>query len=136
MTTRLLGQHNVSNILAAVGVALTCGMTLHEIREAVETLQSVPHRLQLIDGEAGVTVIDDSFNANPLGAKTALDVLNDFTSEKHRKKILVTPGMVELGEREYDENKHFGSEAARVCDFIILVGKMRTVPINRWAQGR
>lgn len=129
MTTRLLGQHNVSNILAAVGVALACGMTLPEIREAVETLQSVPHRLQLIDGEAGVTVIDDSFNANPLGAKTALEVLNDFTSERHRKKILVTPGMVELGEREYDENKHFGLEAAKVCDFIILVGKARAVPI-------
>lgn len=129
ITTRLLGKHNVSNILAAMGVALHCGMTLSEIKSAVSTLEPVPHRLQLIDGAAGVTVIDDSFNSNPEGAKTALEVLTDFLSEKQGKKILVTPGMVELGEREYDENMHFGSEAAKVCDHIILVGRTRTAPI-------
>ena len=129
ITTRLLGRHNVSNILAAIGVSLQCGMTLNEIREALEALEPVPHRLQLIAGGSGVTVIDDSFNANPEGAKAALEVLTDFVSDKDGKKVLVTPGMVELGEREYDENMQFGSEAAKVCDFVILVGPARTAPI-------
>ncbi len=129
ITTRLLGKHNVSNILAAISVALHCGMTLLEIQSAVSTLEPVPHRLQLVKGVAGVTIIDDSFNSNPEGAKAALEVLTDFLSEKQGKKVLVTPGMVELGAREYDENRHFGSEAAKVCDHIILVGKIRTAPI-------
>lgn len=129
ITTRLLGRHNVSNILAAIGVSLQCGMTLNEIQDALEALEPVPHRLQLIAGGTGVTVIDDSFNANPEGAKAALEVLTEFVSKNKGKKILVTPGMVELGEREYDENKHFGSEAAKVCDLIILVGPARTAPI-------
>lgn len=129
ITTQLLGKHNVSNILAAIGVSLHCGMTLNEIQEALEVLEPVPHRLQLIAGETGVTVIDDSFNANPEGAKAALEVLTDFVSDKGGKKVLVTPGMVELGEREYDENKHFGTEAAKVCDFVYLVGPARTAPI-------
>jgi len=127
--TRLLGKHNVSNILAAIGVSLQCGMTLNEIQEALEALEPVPHRLQLIAGGTGVTVIDDSFNANPEGAKAALEVLTDFVSDKDGKKVLVTPGMVELGEREYDENKQFGSAAAKVCDLVILVGPARTAPI-------
>ena len=129
ITTRLLGRHNVSNILAAIGVSLQCGMTLNEIQDALEALEPVPHRLQLIAGGTGVTVIDDSFNANPEGAKAALEVLSDFVSDKNGKKVLVTPGMVELGEREYDENKQFGSEAAKVCDLVILVGSVRTTPI-------
>ena len=127
--TRLLGKHNVSNILAAIGVSLQCGMTLNEIQEALDALEPVPHRLQLIPAGTGVTVIDDSFNANPEGAKAALEVLTDFVSDKDGKKVLVTPGMVELGEREYDENKQFGSAAAKVCDLVILVGPARTAPI-------
>ncbi len=129
ITTRLLGRHNVSNILAAIGVSLQCGMTLNEIQGALKALEPVPHRLQLIAGGTGVTVIDDSFNANPEGAKAALEVLTDFVSDKNGKKVLVTPGMVELGEREYDENRQFGSEAAKVCDLVILVGPARTAPI-------
>lgn len=129
ITTRLLGKHNVSNILAAICVALHCGMTLSEIQDALATLEPVPHRLQLMDGAEGITVINDSFNSNPEGAKAALEVLTDFLSEKQGKKVLVTPGMVELGEREYDENRHFGSEAAKVCDLVILVGRTRTAPI-------
>ena len=129
ISTGLLGKHNVSNILAAIGVSLQCGLTLNEIRDALKSIEPVPHRLQLIPGNAGVTVIDDSFNANPEGAKAALEVLTDFVSDKDAKKVLVTPGMVELGEREYDENRQFGSEAAKVCDLVILVGPTQTAPI-------
>ncbi|MYK92570.1 UDP-N-acetylmuramoyl-tripeptide--D-alanyl-D-alanine ligase [Candidatus Poribacteria bacterium] len=124
--TRLLGKHNVSNILAAVTVAMECGMELEEIREAVANVEPVPHRLQLTAGAGGVTIIDDSFNANPVGAKAALEVLTEIGAGK---KVLVTPGMVELGEREYEENRRLGEQAADVCDLVILVGPTRTTPI-------
>lgn len=124
--TRLLGKHNVSNILAAMTVAMECGMELEEIREAVANVEPVPHRLQLTAGAAGVTIIDDSFNSNPVGAKAALEALNEIGEGK---KVLVTPGMVELGEREYEENRRLGEQAADVCDLVILVGPTRTTPI-------
>lgn len=128
--TRLLGRHNVSNILAATSVALACGMELKEIRDAVAKVEPVPHRLQLSAGAGGVTIIDDSFNANPVGAKAALEVLDDFgRTPNGGKKVLVTPGMVELGEQEYEENRRFGERAAQVCDRVILVGPNRTAPI-------
>ena len=128
--TQLLGRHNVSNILAAMSVALACGMALEEIRDAIAKVEPVPHRLQLSASEGGVTIIDDSFNANPVGAKAALEVLDDFGRDANGgKKVLVTPGMVELGEQEYEENRRFGERAAAVCDRVILVGPSRTTPI-------
>ena len=124
--TQLLGRHNVSNILAAMTVAIECGMTFEEIQAAIATVEPVPHRLQLTPGAGGVTIIDDSFNSNPVGAKAALEVLTEIGKGK---KVLVTPGMVELGEKEYEENKRLGEQAASVCDLVILVGPTRTIPI-------
>lgn len=129
ITTRLLGKHNVSNILAAIAVSLYCGMTLKDIQAAIRVLQPVPHRLELKPADTGVIIIDDSFNSNPEGAKAALEVLTDFVNDNDSKKVLVTPGMVELGEREYDENKKLGTHAAKVCDLVILVGDETTGPI-------
>ena len=124
--THLLGRHNVSNMLAAIAVAIECGMTLEEIQTAIANVEPVPHRLQLTVGAGDVTIIDDSFNSNPVGAKAALEVLTEIGDGK---KVLVTPGMVELGEKEYEENKKLGEYAADVCDLVILVGPTRTLPI-------
>lgn len=124
--SQLLGRNNVYNILAAATVALECGLTLDEVSHATSMIEPIPHRLQLIKGAGGVTVIDDGFNANPVGARAALEVLAGFSDGR---KILVTPGMVELGNMEFDENRAFGVEAANVCDFVILVGPMQTKPI-------
>ncbi|HEY7123795.1 MAG TPA: UDP-N-acetylmuramoyl-tripeptide--D-alanyl-D-alanine ligase [Ktedonobacterales bacterium] len=128
MKSKLLGKHNVSNILAAVTAALECGMSLAEIARAVEQVEPVAHRLQLIQGAGGVTVIDDAYNANPEGVKTALEVLAQFSDGK---RVLVTPGMVELGAIEEQENYAMGQRAAASCDVAILVGRRRTQPIAR-----
>lgn len=122
----LLGKHNVYNILAAAAVALECGVSLKEIAKAVKMLEPSPHRLQLMQGAGGILVIDDAFNANPLGAKMAFEVLKEF---KSGRKVLVTPGFIELGEREYEENKQLGIAAAKVCDLIFLIGPKKTKPI-------
>lgn len=124
--TTLLGKHNILNILAAVSIANVLGMNLNEISIGIKKILPVKHRLELIDPKTGILVIDDAYNSNPDGAEAALDVMSEF---KDRRKIIVTPGMVELGEIEKSENEKFGEKIAKVCDIAILVGKKRTEPI-------
>ena len=125
-TTCLLGAHNVQNICGAVAIADSYGLTPEEIGEGISRIKAVPHRLELTE-KGSVTVIDDAYNSNPAGAKAALDVLSYFED----LKILVTPGMVELGEKEEELNCEFGRQAASVCDFVVLVGTKRAVPIKK-----
>ena len=124
--TKLLGKHNILNILGGAAIASVLGLSLNEIKRGISNLEAVEHRLQLIDNGLGILVIDDAFNSNPDGAKAALDVLNSFTD---KRKIIVTPGMVELGDIEETENFKFGEQIACVCDIAILIGKKRTLPI-------
>ncbi len=123
--TRLLGAHNVQNICAAIAVANTLGVPLEKLRLPVQQLESVPHRLQLLGGGAR-TVIDDAYNSNPAGAKAALEVLSAFPG----LRILVTPGMVELGEKQESLNRDLGAQAAEKCDYAMLVGRKQAPPIR------
>jgi UDP-N-acetylmuramoyl-tripeptide--D-alanyl-D-alanine ligase len=125
--TQLLGRHNVSNTLAASLVALHLGLTLEEIAAGLKTLSPVEHRLELKRGLGGLVILDDAYNSNPDGARNALEVLSMF---KGRRRILITPGFVELGEREAIENELLGKTAAASCDTAILVGLNRTKPIR------
>lgn len=124
--TKLLGKHNIYNLLAGACVALSLGLSFEEIRKGIEKVEPVEHRLNLIQGESGVIVIDDAFNSNPIGTKAALDVMSQF---KDGRKVIVTPGMIELGDMEEEANREFGENIGKVCDFAILVGKNRTKPI-------
>lgn len=124
LSTRLIGEHNVLNICGAVAVARSMGVEMRDIIPRVRRLESVPHRLELIGGGSRA-VIDDAYNSNPAGAKAALGVLAQFDS----LKILVTPGMVELGEKQDELNREFGRQAAAVCDYVVLVGEKQTRPI-------
>ena len=126
LATKLLGTHNVLNIVAASAVACELDVEPERLKYAVKLLKPVPHRLELKDTANGSFIIDDSYNSNPEGAKAALEVLGKFDSVN---KILITPGMIELGESEYDCNYEFGRLAAGVCDYVILVGPDRTKPI-------
>ncbi|MCL2754659.1 MAG: UDP-N-acetylmuramoyl-tripeptide--D-alanyl-D-alanine ligase [Oscillospiraceae bacterium] len=123
-TTTLIGEHNVQNIVGAIAVAHTLGIPLQELVLPVKRLECVPHRMQIIDG-GGLTIIDDSFNSNPAGAKAALDTLALMSGTK----ILITPGMVALGEQEAELNCEFGKQAAAVCDCVVLIGKKQAAPI-------
>jgi UDP-N-acetylmuramoyl-tripeptide--D-alanyl-D-alanine ligase len=78
-----------------------------------------------------VTVIDDSYNSNPIGAAEALATLREF---KTGKRVLVTPGMVELGAMEAEQNERFGAQAAGVCDYVLLVGPRQTQAILKGLQ--
>jgi UDP-N-acetylmuramoyl-tripeptide--D-alanyl-D-alanine ligase len=126
--TMLLGRHNVLNLLGAACVALEMGLSLEEVGQAILKLEAAPHRLQLLQGAGGVTVLDDSYNSNPVGAAAALEVLQEFQTGQ---RVLVTPGMVELGEVEAEQNEEFGAKAAKVCDYVLLVGPRQTQAILR-----
>lgn len=123
--TRLLGRHNVLNVIGAVAVADRLGVPPASIQLAVRRLEAPPHRLQLLN-RGGLTIIDDAYNANVEGAKAALSVLAML--DGHR--ILVTPGLVELGEVEDRENFNFGVQAAAVCGHVVLVGERQTRKIR------
>jgi len=127
--TRLLGPHNVQNILAGAAVAMALGIRLEQLVPAVRRLEPVPHRLQLLKNKGRYQIIDDAFNANPEGAKAAVETLGTFQGFR----VLITPGMVELGEKEESLNREFGFQAARHCDYIILVGYNRAKPIKEGA---
>ena len=121
---RLIGEHNVINVMGAIAVANKLGVKLSELKIPVRRLQSVEHRMQLRE-HGLVTIIDDAYNSNPVGSKAAVETLKLFDGIR----ILVTPGMVELGDKEEEYNYKFGTYAAECCDYILLVGKKRTRPI-------
>jgi UDP-N-acetylmuramoyl-tripeptide--D-alanyl-D-alanine ligase len=126
--TRLVGQHNVTNILLATAVARHLGMSLAEIAIRVASLEPAEHRLQVKTLPGGITVIDDAYSANPVGARNVLDVLAMF---ENGRRVLITPGIVELGSLQAQENYNLGNYAAKICTDIVLVGLEQTLPIQQ-----
>ncbi len=120
--SRLLGEPNVANLLAAAAVARDLGSTPAQIARALKRVAPPKHRLEPIVNQAGgIVVIDDSYNSNPVGAAAALQVLQ---AHEAGRRILVTPGMVELGPQEVEENRRLGELAAAVCDVCLLSGPL------------
>ena len=124
--TALLGRHNIGNILSAAAVAQYLGLTREQIQRGIRQLKPVEHRLQLLKTPGGVTVIDDAFNTNPTSSKEALKVLGSFPG----RRVIVTPGMVELGAEEEKFNAEFGRAMADSVDVAVLVGRKHTAPIR------
>ncbi len=123
-TTKLLGYHNIYNILAGVLLGRKLGMSIADLERGVSRIMPIEHRLEL-KKVGNLNIIDDAYNSNPVGASMALDVLGMMPG----KKIIVTPGMIELGEKQYEENKLFGQKIASKADYVILIGKEQTKPI-------
>ncbi len=119
--THLLGRHSLTNILLSACLAYKLGVSAQCIVRAAEELEPVPHRLQLITA-GGLNIIDDSYNASPDGSAAALEVLSQFPGNK----IIVTPGLVELGHMENRQNQLLGERIAKVCDYAVLVGARAT----------
>ena len=126
--TRLVGECNVSNLLAAVIVAMHLGVDKRQIAYAVEQIEQVEHRLSIKRTPGGLTIIDDAFNSNPTGSAMALDVLAAMTAGK---RIVITPGMIELGQEQERLNAEFGEKIARSVDVAIIVGRYNREAILR-----
>ena len=118
VSTSLFGKSNVDNIVVASALAYLLGVNILDIKKGIESLKPIPHRLELIKGFA--YVLDDSYNSNFSGFKQALEVLSNFKG----KKILVTPGMVELGSEQFELNFQIAKNMAKVCDEIVVMNKV------------
>jgi UDP-N-acetylmuramoyl-tripeptide--D-alanyl-D-alanine ligase len=117
--TVLLGEHSIRNICLAAAVAYKIGMTAKEIAFGIIRIQSVGHRLEIMPNNKGIVIIDDSYNANIDGAEAAMQVLDMFDG----RKIVVTPGLVELGKEENALNIEYGKMLAKHADKVIIVGR-------------
>ena len=118
--SRLLGSGNLLNILASIVVADHLEVPVNRQRNAIARLQPVEHRLSMKVAN-GITVLDDAYNSNPQGAKMALEVLKNFKVAEGNKRIVITPGFVEMGTRQAEANKELGKTIAESCDYAIVV---------------
>lgn len=126
MQTQLLGHHNLQNILAGIAAAHQSGESIEAIIKGVSKLKAPPHRLEM-KKQGKYTLIDDAFNANPVGSKMALHVLAQMPG----KKIVVTPGMIDLGVEQERLNVEYAEAMAEVADFIILVGAKQATILEK-----
>lgn len=129
--TKLLGYANIYNILAAIALGYEFGININQLQSAVKSVKPIEHRLEL-KKNGDIYYIDDAYNSNPVGSKMALDVLNLMPG----KKIIVTPGMIELGSIEDEENTIFGENIADVCDEVILIGDKQTKAIQKGLKNK
>lgn len=123
-STKLLGNHNVYNLLAGILLGKLLGMTISELQRGVSKVKTIEHRLEL-KKLGDINLIDDAYNSNPVGSKAAVEVLGMMPG----MKIIVTPGMIELGAAQYDLNNKFGTYIADNVDYVILIGREQTKPI-------
>ena len=114
----LLGEYAIGDAMAAIIVSKNLGMTDEEIKKGVSDIVSVEHRLQLIKGAGDTLVIDDSYNGNPDGVSEAIRTLQRFNG---RRKIFLTPGLVETGKFSEDIHRRIGKELAGAADLVILI---------------
>ena len=122
--TALLGEHNIMNLLAAIALAKELGVDNDKIVRNVAKAKRVEHRLELKKIN-GITFIDNAFNSNPVGCKLSLDVLAMMDG----KRVIVTPGLIDLGPKENDCNYEFGAYMKDRADFAVLVGEKQTAYI-------
>lgn len=127
--SRLLGVGNLLNILASIAVADHLGVPANKQRNAIARLQPVEHRLSMKVAN-GITVLDDAYNSNPTGAKMSLGVLKEFAVGEGNKRIVITPGFVEMGTRQTDANKELGRTIAVSCDYAIIVNAVNREAIK------
>ena len=98
-----------------------------EILGYLKTAPQTPHRQEIIRTSANIMIIDDTYNSNPAGFISALEMLKNTPAER---KILVTPGIIELGQRQFELNKEAARSAAKIADYVIIVGETNKKPLK------
>ena len=114
----LLGEYALGDVDAAIKISLDLNMNPEEIRKGILKIKPVEHRLQPIKSASNILVIDDSYNGNPDGVREAIKVLSQF---KNRRKLFITPGLVEMGKASADIHRAIGRQLAAIVDVVILI---------------
>lgn len=121
----------VSNAACAVAAVVALGFGADDLEDRLATLPTPPHRQVISTSDRGVVIIDDTFNSNPAGAARALGLLAKASAGR---RVLVTPGMVELGPTQDQENEDFACRAAEIVDDIVIVGHTNRSALERGAR--
>jgi len=108
------------NVACAIAVALSLDVDIETIVSLLPTIPGADHRCEVSVTPTGVTVVDDTYNSNPAGAAAALDALAAVDTGR---RVVVTPGMVELGREQAPANADFGAAAATLATDVIIVGE-------------
>ncbi len=124
-------NHFINFSQTAKSIALKFGLSDQEIRQRLASFQPPPHRLAQIRIKDQVILLDDSYNANPIGAEKALKKLASF---KNHQKIVVTPGMIEFGKKQFHFNYRLGEQAAKIADILVIVGKTNKKALLKGAE--
>lgn len=121
--TKLVGRHNIHNILAGAATARALGISWDEIQENIYNIEPFPGTINISKSKNGYIEVDNTHNTNPIGAKMAIEVVSSF---KEGKKVVVTPGFLGLGSITDTTNEELACTMGKVFDNIILIGKNRT----------
>ncbi|MEK7529059.1 MAG: UDP-N-acetylmuramoyl-tripeptide--D-alanyl-D-alanine ligase [Patescibacteria group bacterium] len=124
----LLGEYAVGMVRAARALGELLGMSESQINSGISHIKPAPHRLERIHTANDIVVIDDSYNGNPDGARAAISTLNRF---KNRRKIYITPGLVEMGDKTREIHYDIGARLRAVADLVILIRNSVTPEIER-----
>ncbi len=135
LATLAAGNAHASNVACAVAVAAACGVPAPVVAERLADLPGADHRATVVTGASGATIVDDTFNSNPAGARAALELVGRLGGEGGRR-VLVTPGMVELGELQDAENEQLAAAAAGIVDDLVIVGRTNRRALQQGAGDR
>jgi UDP-N-acetylmuramoyl-tripeptide--D-alanyl-D-alanine ligase len=116
----IYGKHHVHNIACAFAMARRLKMSAETIMAAIRTLPQVNHRMEVSKLPNGVTIVDDAYNSNPIGFRAALELLSVLRT-KSGQRILVTPGMTELGKQHDSQHFEIGKLAGQLADLVLVV---------------
>ncbi len=124
----LYGLHHGRNIALAFAAACSLGLPPEDIVASLRSVPQIAHRLEVKRQANGTIVIDDAYNSNPVGFASALELL-DALRQPDGRRILVTPGMVELGAEHDPEHARIGKLAAAHADVLVAVAPHRVAPL-------
>jgi UDP-N-acetylmuramoyl-tripeptide--D-alanyl-D-alanine ligase len=127
-------QAQPTNLACAIAIALAVDVPWSDIASRLDDLPRPEHRQELAVAASGVHVIDNTFSSNPASAESSLSLLA-FTGEVDARRVVVTPGMVELGRSQHHENERFGSGASLVANDIVVVGRTNRAALLAGAAG-
>jgi UDP-N-acetylmuramoyl-tripeptide--D-alanyl-D-alanine ligase len=123
-----------ANLAVALGICKGLGVSARDVSGRLSTLPKAEHRQTVIEAEGGFTIIDDTFNSNPDGARSALRALAGVA--EGGKSVVITPGMVELGKVQDEENRRFAAEAADQVDHLVIVGRTNRKALTEGSGNR
>ncbi len=123
----LVGEHNIINFLMAAGAARELGVDCQQIAQAAKNIEAAESGIRIREGRAGVSVLDDTYSANPHGVKAALEHLELWPGEK----VVVMPCLIELGKESKRVHQEIGEAIGRVCDLAVITSPDFLDPIRR-----